>query len=594
LVFPLAVLGVVMSASGSTFLRESGWLVLFAAVGGLTYAALEHRVLDMRRLLRLGIASGAVTFVTALVIVIALFVASRVQMQPELQAVVWAAIATISAIIYTPLQALTLTLVRRLSGSNPNEDTTGAVRLYNQRVTSVVELHDLAEAVTESIREAMHVRGGGLLLVTPQPDGVILLEPMIVNTTSRPPMHSYLLPSSPVYRRMFINHLPLLQYDLEFSKEYADLPAEVVQFFKALRMSAYAPIVVQSQLIGVLAAGSKVNGDPIYPEDVQLLEALANQTGVSLRNARLVSDMRRTTIESKSLNTDLMKTKERLEQLDSVKTDFVTIASHELRTPLAQIRGYTDILDAMNEQAMLDQDQVSGMVNNMRKATDRLEKLIADMLDVSQLGLDAMDLRFAQTTLDSVLRLAIEPLAESIKQRKLQLTARGLKGLPPVEADMQRLVQAFRNVVVNAVKYTPDGGRIDIHARTEHNMQTNQDEIVVSIADTGIGIDPRNHDLIFEKFFRVADPGLHSTGTTKFMGAGPGLGLTIARGVIQGHGGRISVSSPGYDPQNLPGATFTIYLPIHPPKEGKRVLAFEPSGGISTSTPTQTSMRKPK
>jgi signal transduction histidine kinase len=199
------------------------------------------------------------------------------------------------------------------------------------------------------------------------------------------------------------------------------------------------------------------------------------------------------------------------------------------------------------------------------------------MLDVSQLGLDAMDLRFAQTTIDSVLRLAIEPLSESIKQRKLQLSARGLKDLPPIEADMQRLVQAFRNLVLNAIKYTPDGGRIDITAHLQKSESSRPDEIIVQIKDTGIGIDPKNHELIFEKFFRVADPGLHSTGATKFMGAGPGLGLTIARGVIQGHGGRISVESPGYDPEKLPGTTFYIYLPIIPPESAKRVAPFESS-----------------
>src|SRR5262249_21311418 len=180
---------------------------------------------------------------------------------------------------------------------------------------------------------------------------------------------------------------------------------------------------------------------------------------------------------------------------------------------------------------------------------------------------------------ENVLRLAIEPLTESVKQRKLTLVARGLRGLPPIEADMQRLVQAFRNVVTNAIKYTPDGGRIDISAHVQQNEQTKKDEILVSIQDTGIGIDPKNHELIFEKFFRVSDPGLHSTGATKFMGAGPGLGLTIARGVIQGHGGRIWVESPGYDPEKLPGSTFNIILPVNPPESAKRVVAFEGSGG---------------
>src|SRR5260370_30136952 len=99
---------------------------------------------------------------------------------------------------------------------------------------------------------------------------------------------------------------------------------------------------------------------------------------------------------------------------------------------------------------MLDPDEMAGMTNNLRKATDRLERLIGDMLDVSPLGLDAMDLRFAQTTTENVLRLAIEPLTENIKQRKLTLVARGLRGLPPIEADMQRLFPAFRQLVSEA------------------------------------------------------------------------------------------------------------------------------------------------
>jgi signal transduction histidine kinase len=112
----------------------------------------------------------------------------------------------------------------------------------------------------------------------------------------------------------------------------------------------------------------------------------------------------------------------------------------------------------------------------------------------------------------------------------------------------------------------------------------------VEIKDTGIGIDPKNHDLIFEKFFRVSDPGLHSTGATKFMGAGPGLGLTIARGVIEGHGGRIWVESSGYDQEKLPGSTFFIVLPVSPPEDAKRVMPFE---GLVQPVPAAATNQRP-
>ncbi|KAB2860808.1 MAG: HAMP domain-containing histidine kinase, partial [Anaerolineae bacterium] len=372
---------------------------------------------------------------------------------------------------------------------------------------------------------------------------------------------------------------------LDYAKEYSEVIPVEREFFRQLRMAAFAPIMVQGRLIGVLASGPKLNDAPFSASDLELLTTIANQTGIALRNSRLVDDLRKREHDVAESNKRLEAAKRQLEALDAVKTDFITIASHELRTPLAQIRGHTDIIEALNEQGILDQDQLTGLTANLRRAADRLETLIGDMLDVSQLDLSAMDLRFAQTTIENVVRLAIEPLQESIRNRKQSLTARGLRGLPVIEADMQRLVQAIRNVVLNAVKFTPDGGRIDIIGSLVSNTQTGRDEIQIAIKDSGIGIDPKNHEAIFEKFFRTTDPGLHSTGTTKFMGAGPGLGLTIARGVITGHGGRVWAESEGFDPDKLPGSTFYIVLPITPPEGGRRVMTF--SGGTPTARPTQ-------
>jgi signal transduction histidine kinase len=309
-----------------------------------------------------------------------------------------------------------------------------------------------------------------------------------------------------------------------------------------------------------------------------LLATLANQTGVALRNARLVADLRKLNEDTARLNHGLESANQQMGKLDSVKTDFVTIASHELRTPLAQLRGYTDIMGALNEQGMLDAEKTNGMIDNMRKATERMEELIAAMLDVSQLDVNAMDLRFAQTTIETVVRMAIEPLTDAIKQRKLTLSARGLKGLPPIEVDLQRLVQAFRNVVVNAIKFTPDKGRIEVTASL-HTPETHNEpaSIMVAITDTGVGISPENIDLIFEKFYRGYDPGLHSTGAYKFMGAGPGLGLTIAKGVIEGHGGTIWAESPGHDEENFLGSTFYIVLPLKSPDTVRRVAMERPN-----------------
>ena len=109
------------------------------------------------------------------------------------------------------------------------------------------------------------------------------------------------------------------------------------------------------------------------------------------------------------------------------------------------------------------------------------------------------------------------------------------------------------------------------------------DYILIVIADTGVGIDKNNLGLIFEKFYRAYDPGLHSTGTYKFMGAGPGLGLTIARGVIESHGGKLWAESSGHNMETFPGTTFYILLPVQPPEDAKRV-AIEDHPGSTEPT----------
>ncbi|MHB8627489.1 MAG: sensor histidine kinase [Aggregatilineales bacterium] len=576
LVVLLLWLGVALGVSGDETLKQVGWLAGWVGLIGALYGATTQRVLDVRQAARAVLGGTLLIGVTAIVILVVLLIAQRLAVPDEAVPLALIALAIGGAVVYVPVRALVQRIARRFSGGVIGiDDSAGITRRYSQEIAGVVELEELADAAMRAVRNALRVRRGSLILATRDDNDTLRVEPMRRQGDDMPDLKGWIPKSSRVYRMLAEERVTVLQFDLEFHTDYADTAPELRSFFKQLRMAAYAPIVTQGQVTGILAVGAKANDEPFNAHDLEILTTIASQTGVALRTARLVSDLRTASGEMRLLNRDLLQTKERLEKLDSVKTDFVTVASHELRTPLAQIRGYTDILETMNDQTLLNPDQVAGLTGNLRKATDRLERLIGDMLDVSQLDIHAMDLRFAPTTVENVLRLAIEPLTESIKQRKLTLMAHRLRGLPPIEADMQRLVQAFRNVVLNSIKFTPDGGQIEITGSLRKSPYTDKDEILISIRDTGIGVDLKNHELIFEKFFRVFDPGLHSTGATKFMGAGPGLGLTIARGVIEGHGGRIWVESPGYDPQKLPGSTFFVVLPISPPEDARRITAFE-------------------
>ena len=287
---------------------------------------------------------------------------------------------------------------------------------------------------------------------------------------------------------------------------------------------------------------------------------------MALENARLYDDLKFRNSENEHLNRELTAANQELSRLDKAKSDFISIASHELRTPLTQIIGYNDILGDMIGGGSVPHNAGQQMVEGVRKAAYRLEEIVDTMFDVSKMDTRTLDLSMAPTSIASLIKAAIEKWSDALEERKQTIVVRGLSGLPSIQADGKRMVQVFAHLIQNAIKSTPDGGQIRIVGQ-QVNGESNDDQSYIEIAveDTGIGIAPEELDRIFEKFYRVGNTMIHSTGETKFKGAGPGLGLTICRGIVEAHGGRIWAESPGYNEETLPGAVFHILLPVPSP-----------------------------
>jgi signal transduction histidine kinase len=173
------------------------------------------------------------------------------------------------------------------------------------------------------------------------------------------------------------------------------------------------------------------------------------------------------------------------------------------------------------------------------------------------------DFDFAPVSIRSVIRTIEEEQRPITAKRRISLTTKIAKDLPMVNGDFKQLHSALARIVANAIKYTPDEGWVTISAYTLNKTDSDDDQTFVEIivADGGVGIALDKQKLIFDKFSTAEDVTLHSTGKTKFMGGGAGLGLTIAKGIIESHKGRIWVNSDGYDPENLPGSKFFILLP---------------------------------
>jgi signal transduction histidine kinase len=168
-----------------------------------------------------------------------------------------------------------------------------------------------------------------------------------------------------------------------------------------------------------------------------------------------------------------------------------------------------------------------------------------------------LSLNFQPVWLNRLFQVLHSEFSDIVNARKQLMVLNDFPGFSEMTfGDPERLLQVFRNVLTNAVKFTPDGGKIDISGRKLNGF------IEITICDTGIGIAVDDQSLIFEKFSQLGNSSLHSSGKTKYKGGGPGLGLHIAKGIVDAHGGAIWVESPGCDENSFPGSAFHIILPL--------------------------------
>ena len=305
------------------------------------------------------------------------------------------------------------------------------------------------------------------------------------------------------------------------------------------------------------------------------------QTGcIKAGGQTLLQIIIRDVTRERELVTNLEKSAAELTRLNKMKDSFLGLASHELKTPLTVIMGYTDLL----LQDMQDEltPTVCEMTQNISNAAMRLNVIVRDMIDVSMIDRKKLALNLRQVDLNELLEQAIKEHRLFFAMRKQNIKLSIDPVVQPINADPDRLMQLFSNILSNAIKFTPDGGEISISCKPVQSIQNIKKSIIdpkqslvksgrelhryieITIQDSGIGIDHDDQIRIFEKFYEVGNIEEHSSGKINFKSRGTGLGLSIAKGVVEMHGGEIWVESSGYDPEKCPGSTFFILLPLDP------------------------------
>lgn len=295
---------------------------------------------------------------------------------------------------------------------------------------------------------------------------------------------------------------------------------------------AYVPLSVEHGRIGVLAVAAR-RGDGLDERQRRLVEMLSGPIAIAVERSRLYERLR--------------AANEKLEQINKLKNEFISMVSHELRTPLTTIKGFVSIV--LNEETGPLNDQQRHFLQTSDRAIDRLTLLVSDLLDISRIeaGQIKMQLR-AISIRDLCLRIAAG-FQPQLKAQGLSMTLQLPEGLPMVLADPDRISQVLDNLLTNALKFTAKGG-ITIAAADKG------DYVMVSVRDTGVGIAKEEQDRIFDKFYQIKTGG-------GWPSKGTGLGLAIVRSIIESHRGKVWVEcEPGQ------GADFRFILPRARPEAG--------------------------
>jgi signal transduction histidine kinase len=301
---------------------------------------------------------------------------------------------------------------------------------------------------------------------------------------------------------------------------------------------AAVPGLAGGRLVCVLWADNGGARYDFHASALRFLRALAGQTALTLENASLIAELKKS-------NAELATANQKMRDLDQLKSQFLAVATHELRTPLTMILGYNSML-AESLSDRLNEDERNTLHQSM-SACRRLIGLVNSMLDISQIQSGKMRMSFEDVDVAELICGVLALLHYEAERKKIDLRAVLPGDLPPVQIDAERIQQVLINLVANALKFTDAGGSVTLNAQLLPDLQT----LEMTVRDTGIGIEPRYHATIFDEFAQVHRPG------TWRQRNGSGLGLAIARRIVEAHHGRIAVES-----KLGQGSTFKVLLPV--------------------------------
>ncbi len=419
--------------------------------------------------------------------------------------------------------------------------------LYNtsSQFTGTLNTKKLYEIMIEAMEKTLSFDISSALILNSEKKPVFNLN------TLHPPSENLI---DALKIRSVLNYKTIQDDNSSFYKtEFDDI--EIVQKTKQMRSnkifsietinydSLFAPIKVGDDFFGVVELFRQI---PFSPEDVTCFQAITHQVALPLRSAKLYEE--------------ISITNKKLEKLEKLKSEFVSIVSHELRTPLTPINNSLEIV--LEEQTGPITPEAKNFILMAKRNIQRLSGIIEDLLDLSRIQAGKLDFKYKTVDITSSLELLKNTFLQVANEKEIQINLEIKEKLPEIYADIRRIEQIFTNLVSNSLKFTAPKGYININVDIIESDTINYDNLIspvmipngkyikVSVKDNGIGIKKEDIPKIFDKFSQIESSLNRNKG-------GVGLGLTITKQLIDSHLGLIEVQSKEQD-----GSEFIVYLPL--------------------------------
>src|SRR3989344_5808358 len=323
---------------------------------------------------------------------------------------------------------------------------------------------------------------------------------------------------------------------------YTPEQADIIQKAIGIKASMVYPLFFQKNSTGILIFSMNKDFKDVTNEEEDLIHGFVDLVGLTVQNSILYTSLRTTTSKLAHANT-------RLQELDKLKDDFVSIASHELRTPMTAIRSYAWM--ALNRADILLSEKMKKYLTRTLLCTERLINLVNDMLNISRIESGRIEIKPVVLDMAKLMDDVSEEIKVKAVEKALNITTKTDGIIPKVFADPDKVHQVLLNLIGNAMKFTPNGGNVTISFFTDGQV------LDISVKDSGVGISKDDLGKLFQKFGR-----LDSSYVAVASSGGTGLGLYICRNLVELMHGKIWASSEGRGT----GSTFTFSLPLATPE----------------------------